>query len=383
MYQPSDRRTFDHAPAWAKVPQLVGCWFRVSPLSFLDSCLPVFPCVKQLTSQTGRIRWYMSNRFKNATIACFLLLLPVTVAKKVDFDEERARVALEFAATAYAIDPVHCLVKNRAFILYQIRLPCDYMKDECWGLIALTKKQIIVSFRGTKSKEQLVTELVESIGKPKHRIHAGGSVHYYFYSALRAIWPQMSHLLHFWINMLPHKEIIFTGHSLGGALASLASTIFVHKFPEISNRTHLITFGQPRVGNFEYAQTHDRLIPSSWRLVHGADIVPHVPMCVESVKRPISCIPFYNHGSYHHGTEIWFPNEMSDTDEYRICTGDPVNEDNSCSNSHRAFDIFDHLFYFGHHVSDYGNNGCIEPESPRNYTRKRTKLWSNYYKILY
>ncbi|CAD6189835.1 unnamed protein product [Caenorhabditis auriculariae] len=56
LYQPSDRRTFDHAPAWAKVPQLVGCWFRVSPLSFLDSCLPVFPCVKQLTSQTGRCR---------------------------------------------------------------------------------------------------------------------------------------------------------------------------------------------------------------------------------------------------------------------------------------------------------------------------------------
>ncbi|CAD6186091.1 unnamed protein product [Caenorhabditis auriculariae] len=56
MYQPSDRRTFDHAPAWAKVPQLVGCWFRVSPLSLLNSCLPVFPCVKQLTSQTGRCR---------------------------------------------------------------------------------------------------------------------------------------------------------------------------------------------------------------------------------------------------------------------------------------------------------------------------------------
>ncbi|CAD6197053.1 unnamed protein product [Caenorhabditis auriculariae] len=56
LYQPSDRRTFDHAPAWAKVPQLVGCWFRVSPLSLLNSCLPVFPCVKQLTSQTGRCR---------------------------------------------------------------------------------------------------------------------------------------------------------------------------------------------------------------------------------------------------------------------------------------------------------------------------------------
>ncbi|CAD6191778.1 unnamed protein product [Caenorhabditis auriculariae] len=56
LYQPSDRRTFDHAPAWAKVPQLVGCWFRVSPLAFLNSCLPVFPCVKQLTSQTGRLQ---------------------------------------------------------------------------------------------------------------------------------------------------------------------------------------------------------------------------------------------------------------------------------------------------------------------------------------
>ena len=73
---------------------------------------------------------------------------------------------------------------------------------------------------------------------------------------------------------MPHHRIVFTGHSLGGAIASIASTVFVRNFPETSNRTHSITFGQPRVGNLQYAMTHDRLVAAgSWRVIHGRDIV--------------------------------------------------------------------------------------------------------------
>ncbi|CAI5440164.1 unnamed protein product [Caenorhabditis angaria] len=89
--------------------------------------------------------------------------------------------------------------------------------------------------------------------------------------------------------------------------------------------------------------------------------VAHIPICVESVHRPITCIPFYNHGSYHRGTEIWFPQNMTSDDTYQICRGFPKNEDIQCSNSDRYYDIFDHLFYFGHHVSDYGVNNCTDP----------------------
>ncbi|CAL2030509.1 unnamed protein product [Caenorhabditis brenneri] len=295
--------------------------------------------------------------------SCLLILLPVDcIAKRInqDFDYELSRRALEFAAAAYSLDPEPCVVKNNATVLYANKVECDYMRDECWSVIAADNESIFVGFSGTKSKEQLVTELVESIGRPKHKLHNAGSVHYYFYSALKTMWSPMEKLLEELKEAMPNHRIVFTGHSLGGAIASIASTVFVRNFPETSQRTLSITFGQPRVGNQEYAATHDRLVAAgSWRLIHGRDIVAHIPICVEGYGR--SCIPFYNHGSYHHGVEIWFPGNMTNRDTFKVCTGIPLNEDNSCSNAHRYFDITDHLFYFGHHVSDYGVNKCIDP----------------------
>lgn len=41
----------------------------------------------------------------------------------------------------------------------------------------------------------------------------------------------------------------------------------------------LITFGQPRIGDYTYALNHNRFVPYSYRVVHRADIIPHVPPC--------------------------------------------------------------------------------------------------------
>jgi predicted lipase len=55
-------------------------------------------------------------------------------------------------------------------------------------------------------------------------------------------------------------KILFLGHSLGGALASIAAgeLVGVQKVP--SNRVIMINFGQPRVGNAEYVQAYDKLV---------------------------------------------------------------------------------------------------------------------------
>ncbi|CAO4360602.1 unnamed protein product [Caenorhabditis nigoni] len=166
------------------------------------------------------------------------------------------------------------------------------MRNECWNVIAADDKTIFVSFSGTKSKEQLVTELIESIGIPKHELHNAGFAHYFFFSALETMWSPIERLLEQRREVMPNHRIVFTGHSLGGATASIASTVFVRNLPDASNRTLSITFGHPRVGNLEYATTHDRLVAAgSWRLIHGRDIVAHIPFYVGSYAR--SCVPFY------------------------------------------------------------------------------------------
>jgi predicted lipase len=50
------------------------------------------------------------------------------------------------------------------------------------------------------------------------------------------------------------------GHSLGGALASLLSTYVVDQRIYDGRRVTLVTLGQPRVGDQEYADYHDSLV---------------------------------------------------------------------------------------------------------------------------
>jgi predicted lipase len=72
--------------------------------------------------------------------------------------------------------------------------------------------------------------------------------------------------------------VLVSGHSLGGALASLC-TLDLKMGKHSSSHVKLITFGQPRVGNtqFEKAmQSFDHL--QIWRIVHWLDPVPHLPL---------------------------------------------------------------------------------------------------------
>ncbi|CAJ0593715.1 unnamed protein product [Cylicocyclus nassatus] len=280
------------------------------------------------------------------------------------FSLHQALWVFDFAAAAYGQDPNLCLIKHNASLVYRLTLPCDYLKDECWGYVAMRDGWIIVAFRGTRTKVQLITELIESMSEPKKKIRAGGAVQHYFYIALNAVWRQMHVVLRKLQATYPDYQIMFTGHSLGGALASLASTVFAHRHPALQSKIHLITYGQPRVGNFDYAQAHSRLVPKSWRIVHKYDLVAHLPLCAFRLLSR-SCTSLHNHSPYHHGTEVWFPSNMTANSMYRICEGMPIFEDDDCSNGYYLhYGVRDHVRYFEHEVSEYGSNGCVDSPDP-------------------
>lgn len=132
-----------------------------------------------------------------------------------------------------------------------------------------------------------------------------------------------------------NAPIVLTGHSLGGAVATVAAMDLgvVQGLPVAK----LTTFGSPRcvpahgafmlphchspalprprsVGNDVFAMTLRTGVQQSVRVTHNADIVPHVP--------PMSF------GFHHVANEVWY-NEASTS--YRVC--DTSGEDPSCSNS--------------------------------------------------
>ncbi|KAH7708821.1 Protein F25A2.1, partial [Aphelenchoides avenae] len=123
-----------------------------------------------------------------------------------------------------------------------------------------------------------------------------------------------------------------TGHSLGGALASLAAGSLAQQGIYPSANIRLYTFGQPRTGNVAYAQAIEHLVPEAYRVVHSHDIVPHVP-------------PQGFEGYRHHKTEVWYNNNaMTPGSSYKICSTDTVLD---CSNTN-VFNLStdDHLHYF-------------------------------------
>jgi triacylglycerol lipase len=74
---------------------------------------------------------------------------------------------------------------------------------------------------------------------------------------------------------LANNKIFVTGHSLGGALAALTA----HQiFSNDGAVTAVYTFGMPRAGSPDFATTqYDPSLGSrTYRLVHGADLVPNV-----------------------------------------------------------------------------------------------------------
>ena len=63
----------------------------------------------------------------------------------------------------------------------------------------------------------------------------------------------------------------------------------------------LVTFGQPRVGNSEFASWFGSQVNHE-RVIHYADLVPHIPPASNSYL--------------HDGTEIWYDKAMQ---TYKTC----------------------------------------------------------------
>lgn len=78
-------------------------------------------------------------------------------------------------------------------------------------------------------------------------------------------------------NIDPTLPCLISGHSLGGAIATLAAFDLSLRLPALRSQIQLYTYASPRVGDTVFARIHSRHIPNSYRIVNLADTVPLVP----------------------------------------------------------------------------------------------------------
>jgi hypothetical protein len=77
-----------------------------------------------------------------------------------------------------------------------------------------------------------------------------------------------------YVSKHPDKEIYVVGHSLGGALTTLASFDIAST---LDREVNAITFGAPRVGMEEFRNAFDSLPIKMYRFVVANDPIPRVP----------------------------------------------------------------------------------------------------------
>ena len=287
-----------------------------------------------------------------------------------EYDENLAYKMIYLCALAYSDDVAKYLPKasevNTFELVKQVTMPCPG-EALCSGFVAVShsEKAIAIAFRGTEHFIQLVTEILHILIEPQTDFKAGGKVQKYFLDALEVVWNDLKKYANEEMKNYPRYKVWVTGHSLGGALASLASTLIMFEGNTTRDNLTLYTFGQPRVGNHDYALTHDSLVPLSFRVTHYRDIVVHLPFCqTEFPGTP--CIALGD-GPYHHGKEIYYSDEiMTKYSPYKTCEGLPHNEDLGCSNNPKVWlkclpveldeCIDDHKQYFGIVVSKWWTN---------------------------
>lgn len=162
--------------------------------------------------------------------------------------------------------PWASLGMDRVATFPMVEYSADKHLGSTFGLVASNVTDLVVAFRGTDDVFDLAVNLTAS-QEPNLDYYAG-AVHKGFAQALDGIWLEFRELLD--DLHIDGQRIWVTGHSLGGALATLTAKR-LHSF---MSPVRCMTFGQPRVGDpaftQNYAVQHDRF-------VNEQDLVPKLP----------------------------------------------------------------------------------------------------------
>ncbi|MDP2339988.1 MAG: lipase family protein [Deltaproteobacteria bacterium] len=124
----------------------------------------------------------------------------------------------------------------------------------------------VVSFRGSDGAADWATN-VAFAQRQAAWSSSGARVHGGFDDALETVWDQVAPAIA-WEQSDRVRPVLFTGHSLGGALAQLAATRAVLEGLVSSQDARVYTFGSPRAGDAVFADVVAAWVPATYRHVN-------------------------------------------------------------------------------------------------------------------
>lgn len=128
---------------------------------------------------------------------------------------------------------------------------------------------VLFAFRGTEGN---LKDALSDANAALVPFTAGvGKVHKGFYTAFKSIQKELDNL----VGIAKDRPVIICGHSLGGALGTLAAAYIRRKF---KREVMLYTFGSPLVGDATFVHHFSKVEPFTYyRVIHNQDLVTMVP----------------------------------------------------------------------------------------------------------
>jgi hypothetical protein len=150
----------------------------------------------------------------------------------------------------------------------------EHKKSDTQGFVAIKDKSIYVVWRGSESKKDFQNDA--SIDKVPF-INEGEKVHIGFKSSWESVVGDTYDAIDTALENLQGEatDITVSGHSLGGAVATLYAHSIKKHYPHYNVKS--LTIGSPRVGNKVFKENYDKSGIDTLRIVHKNDLVTHVP----------------------------------------------------------------------------------------------------------
>ena len=157
-----------------------------------------------------------------------------------------------------------------------------FAKVEPFGFVARnrTSGSVFVAFRGTQSIE----DWLSNFSFPQVAYSWGGQAAGQTEKGFKDLYDQCSLDVKTAVQHAPGAPSVFvTGHSLGGALATLATADLVGS----GVRAAMYNIASPRVGDPVFAGRFNSEVTTRWRIVNTEDIVTTVPIATPKLLSPM------------------------------------------------------------------------------------------------
>ena len=133
----------------------------------------------------------------------------------------------------------------------------------------------VLAFSGTSNPADWRTDMdFNLVNNTLSTLENNEKIHQGFLRRYNYMEPEIKRLINKYNTRTDAYGWFITGHSLGGAVATLVAYDQKNYF---SSTPHIYTFGQPRVGNSDFASTLNKMYPGAHRVTNNNDVITFLP----------------------------------------------------------------------------------------------------------